>query len=362
MNLTGIRRIQSLDGPVLITGHTGFKGAWLKLLLEKLQIDQIGLSLKPDLESLFSKLAFQPLNHDEIGDINDFKSCLLFFQSHQPSVVIHLAAQPLVLESYKQPIDTFQTNVMGTANILECARRTSSVKVVLVSTTDKVYENLNTSRPFSEEDNLKGKDPYSASKVGTESVINAWRNISKIESGPNISAARAGNVIGGGDFAKDRLIPDLVRGTIKNQDVMIRNSRSNRPWQHALDPLFGYLQLINTLLDGVDVPAMNFGPNGFNLSVAEVVNLFSTKSAVKPNVVFEDNGTSNSLEAETLYLDATFSKNLLNWTPKWTQEEAVISTAKWWDNVLNKGMTAREACLLDIEELLLAPEEQPNFS
>lgn len=362
MNLTGINRVKSLDGPILVTGHTGFKGAWLKLLLERLEIDQIGLSLEPLTDSLFNRIGFHSLRQDETGDINDFNSCFRFFTKYRPSVVIHLAAQPLVLESYKRPIDTFQTNVMGTANILECARRTSSVEAVLVSTTDKVYENNKSSKPFREVDNLKGKDPYSASKVATESVINAWRNISKIEKGPNISAARAGNVIGGGDFAKDRLIPDLVRGHLSNQDVLIRNSMSNRPWQHVLDPLSGYLQLVNALLEGIDVPAMNFGPNGTNLSVGEVVSIFSSNSPLTPKVVFEDKGVQMPLEAETLYLDPGFSKKLLNWIPQWSQEEAVVSTARWWDNILNNDMTAKEACLLDIQELLLAPEVKPNFT
>jgi CDP-glucose 4,6-dehydratase len=359
VNHTGIERVKSLDGPLLVTGHTGFKGAWLKLLLERLNIYQIGLSLKPEDDSLFIKLDFQSRKDDEIGDINDFESCLRLFSKYKPSAVIHLAAQPLVLESFKNPVYTFQTNVLGTANILECARRTSSVKAVLVSTTDKVYENLNDSKRFRESDNLKGKDPYSASKVATESVINAWRNISKIESGPNISAARAGNVIGGGDFANDRLIPDLVRGYMKGEEVLIRNSESSRPWQHVLDPISGYLKLLDALLDNNDVPAMNFGPKGSNLSVGEVVSIFSNESSFKPKVIYQKRTSSDPLESETLFLDASFSERSLSWTPNWSQENAVTSTARWWDNVLNKGMSAREACLLDVEQLLLANTMHP---
>ena len=208
------KRLRELPGPILITGHTGFKGTWLTFLLERLNVPVIGLSLEPEKDSLFDRAKRTGVIPEAFIDIREFHAISRFISEHQPSAVIHMAAQPLVLQSYKTPRETFETNVMGTANVLDAAFKTNSVEAVVVVTTDKVYRNDNSGQSFVETDPLAGKDPYSASKVGTESVVAAWQQIAKISGGPKVISVRAGNVIGGGDWAEDRLMPDLIRGLV----------------------------------------------------------------------------------------------------------------------------------------------------
>jgi CDP-glucose 4,6-dehydratase len=258
-----------------------------------------------------------------------------------------MAAQPLVLFSYENPTKTFETNVMGTVNVLEGSFSSNKVETVVVVTTDKVYENKNFGRRFVESDSIAGKDPYSASKVGTEAAVAAWTQISRIHGGPTVITARAGNVIGGGDFAKDRIIPDIVRGIIQGSEVEIRNPNSTRPWQHALDPIVGYLL---AAIDGTDRRepfSVNFGPKDPSLPVREVV-----KSAEK---IFGDQlklrypkESVNSLESQLLDLDSTWAKLNLNWSPARSQTEAIKDTFLWWDAVLASKMSALEACAVDI--------------
>jgi CDP-glucose 4,6-dehydratase len=213
------------------------------------------------------------------------KFLCVWIKKNKPSVIIHLAAQPLVLESYKNPKYTFEVNVIGTSNVLEAAFKTNSTEVVLISTTDKVYENNNSGKIFSESDPLKGKDPYSASKVAAENVIYAWREIRVKNGGPALLTARAGNIIGGGDLSKNRLIPDLVRAFNSNSKLVIRNPSSSRPWQHVLDPLSGYLLMIDNAINGDNLEVLNFGPVDKSMKVKEVVKIAS-KNWVNNSLTF----------------------------------------------------------------------------
>jgi len=341
----------SLDGPILITGHTGFKGTWLTLLLEKLGINAIGYSLPPIQDSLYERSNRLGAIPELFADIRDLNQVEKFLATHKPSAIIHLAAQPLVLESYKTPLDTFETNVMGTANILSAASNNSSIRAVVAATTDKVYRNDNLGKPFTETDPLSGKDPYSASKVGSEAAIAAWQNISKLTSGPKIAAVRAGNVIGGGDWAENRIMPDLVRGFISKQPIQIRNPNSTRPWQHVLDPLHGYLLTLQCLLEGSSVDSINFGPSEKSLEVREVVNISLTEWSNFPPelVVFEDQ--LSLAESQILELSSAKAQKDLGWKESWTQEEAVVSTMRWWRQVHQDGLPAEEACKIDIAQL-----------
>jgi CDP-glucose 4,6-dehydratase len=241
---------------------------------------------------------------------------------------------------------------MGTVNTLSAAFATPSVKAVGVITTDKVYRNDNSCRSFKESDALAGKDPYSASKVGAESAVSAWQQISKISGGPHVVAFRAGNVIGGGDWAEDRLIPDLVKAFSANQKITLRNPNSTRPWQHVLDPLAGYLAAIEKMLSGVHIEAMNFGPDSRSLSVERIAEV---SAQVWPNDVSIDSSRGNELgsaEAQSLDLDSRLAREILGWSPYWSQEEAVVSSIKWWDKVINQQVSPQVACSTDIDLLL----------
>ena len=352
MELALRKRLSDLPGPILITGHTGFKGTWLTLLLEELGVPTIGYSLAPEVDSLFSRANRTGSIPEVFKDVRDFDNLNDFITSHQPSAIIHLAAQPLVLESYKTPRATFATNVMGTVNLLDSAFSCSSVKAIVVVTTDKVYRNGNLGLAFVESDPLAGKDPYSASKVGTEAAVAAWQQIAKISGGPKIAAARAGNVIGGGDWADNRLLPDLVKSFSAGNQLMVRNPDSTRPWQHVLDPLNGYLHLLVSILDESGITAVNFGPESKSLSVLEVVEIAKDRWPSKTEVEFIANGNSKGAEAQSLELDAEFARKSLNWASRWKQEEAVKATVDWWNMVINEGVNPTVACRKDIDYLL----------
>jgi CDP-glucose 4,6-dehydratase len=343
------KRLRSLEGPILITGHTGFKGTWLTLLLEELEIPVVGYSLPPTQGSLFERAKRKGKILEEFGDIQNLIQFSGFLSRTQPVVIIHMAAQPLVLESYKTPLATFETNVMGTVNVLQSAFASKSVKAICVTTTDKVYRNDNSGRRFVESDALEGKDPYSASKVGTEAVVAAWQQIGKMGQSPKLISVRAGNVIGGGDWSADRLIPDLVRGYVSSSEVQIRNPSSSRPWQHVLDPLRGYLLAIEHLLKGDTQPSFNFGPDGESLTVAEIVSIMKVEwpNAFKVKLLTE---ATEKIEATALGLNSDAAKEKLNWTPLFSQEEAVRRTAQWWRRVLDEGMDPSTAVEMDINE------------
>jgi CDP-glucose 4,6-dehydratase len=333
---------------VLITGHTGFKGAWLTLLLEKLGIEVCGVSLNPDCDSLYSRLGRTGKIQEAFIDIRNYEALSGAVAEFKPNVVFHLAAQPLVLESYAKPLETFETNVMGTVNLLDISFKQSTVELVSVITTDKVYKNLNLGKKFKEEDSLGGKDPYSASKVGTEAAVAAWRQLREHKDGPKLLALRAGNVIGGGDFAEARLLPDLIRGFLSGNAIEIRNPESTRPWQHVLDPLAGYVMASNYVLNGNGADAFNFAPDGESLSVKAVAEI--AQKTWGEDSKLEVIPSNASLEAATLQLDSNLAKEVLGWRPKWSQEEAVESTVRWWKKVLQQETSPVDACESDLTE------------
>jgi CDP-glucose 4,6-dehydratase len=346
-----MQNLKALSAPVLLTGHTGFKGTWLSLLLNQLEIDYFGVSLEAETDSLYHRLNRPDLFPGVISDIRNLSALNQLFSKVQPAVVIHMAAQPLVLKSYGEPRETFEINVIGTANILEAAFNTSSVKVVLVITTDKVYRNENSGKRFKESDPLFGKDPYSLSKVGAEAASSAWRQISETSGGPKVIVARAGNVVGGGDFAKDRIIPDIIRGVVGNQAVTIRNPNSTRPWQHVLDPLIGYLMYIDqTLIGSLDIPALNFGPLEPSLKVQEILEI--GKVVFGERLIISHIAEEKEREALTLELDATCATQNLNWTSHWSQRKAIDATFKWWLDVIERNESAYVNCLREIDSLL----------
>ena len=351
MELTLGKRLRELPGPILITGHTGFKGTWLTFLLERLNVPVIGLSLAPEQDCLFDRAKRTGVIPEEFMDIRDADAVNRFMKKYQPSAVIHMAAQPLVLESYNTPRETFETNVMGTVNLLDAAFNAKSVEAIVVVTTDKVYRNDNSGWAFIETDALAGKDPYSASKVGTESAAAAWQQIAKVSGGPKVISVRAGNVIGGGDWAENRLMPDLVRGLISEDSIYIRNPLSTRPWQHVLDPLHGYLLALEAILAGTEILSLNFGPDGKSLTVKELVEVAVAEWPVNTAIEFGNEKQINNVEAENLQLDSSSAKDFLAWKPIWSQYEAVTSTIRWWKST-TKYNNFTQSCQIDIEYLI----------
>ena len=345
-------RLRELPGPLLLTGHTGFKGTWMTLLLEHLGVSTVGYSLPPERDSLFDRANRKGAIPEIFADIRDYKVLEAFMDRHKPSTIIHMAAQPLVLKSYENPRETFDVNVMGTTNVLDIAFKKDCVQVIIVVTTDKVYKNDNSSQAFVETDPLEGKDPYSSSKVGTEAAVAAWQQISKISGGPKVVSVRAGNVIGGGDYAENRIIPDLIRGVFNNSPVEIRNPRSARPWQHVLDPIYGYLLALEKSLGESSFSNLNFGPSGKNLSVLEIVEM-SARFFPQVTMLSTLKGIpSTFMEAIFLDLDSSLSQQVLNWTPHWNQEEAAIATFEWWRRHLTGKESAEKLCVEEIRALL----------
>lgn len=345
MNLDSLR-----SGPVFVTGHTGFKGTWLVLLLESLGVKVVGYALEPEKDSLFNRVERRGKIPETFGDIRDLNLLRTAIVSASPKYVLHLAAQALVTNSYKDPLGTFDTNVMGTANLLEACRGISTIEKIGVVTTDKVYENHGTGRAFKESDPLGADDPYSASKVASEAVVRAWRTLYSVESNSKIISLRAGNVIGGGDFALNRLLPDIVKSKYESKEIIIRYPDSTRPWQHALDPLFGYLTALTVSNDNPlqEATAFNFGPESESLSVREVLEISKQHWNGALNISY---GFSKPLqyEATRLDLDSQLSRNSLGWNAIWNQEESVIRTLSWWDSVISCENTSLEACQKDID-------------
>ncbi len=312
----------------------------MSFLLEHLNVPVVGYSLPPEKDSLFSRTQRKGAIPEIFADIRDYEALEQFVDLHKPSTIIHMAAQPLVLKSYQNPRETFDVNVMGTVNVLDIAFKKNFVQAVIVVTTDKVYRNDNSGKSFVESDALEGKDPYSASKVGTEAVVSAWQQIARLTDGPNVASVRAGNVIGGGDFAEDRLIPDLVRGLLTESVVEIRNPESTRPWQHVLDPMRGYLLALELLLSENSFDSLNFGPKeNENVNVREVVDIFKSSFQASTNEKYEfstkEIKSVNGLEASLLTIDSTKSKHILNWESLWSTQTAVQRTGNWWGKVMS---------------------------
>ena len=351
MELALGQRLRELQGPLLLTGHTGFKGTWMTFLLEHLGVPLIGYSLPSEKESLFDRASRTGAIPEVFADIRDYQNLEKFIDEHKPSTIIHMAAQPLVLESYENPRETFDVNIMGTVNVLDIAFKKEFIKAIIVVTTDKVYRNDNSKRAFVETDPLEGKDPYSASKVGTEAAIAAWQQIARESGGPSLVSVRAGNVIGGGDFAKNRIIPDIIRGVMTSNPIEIRNPESTRPWQHVLDPCKGYVMTLEKSLTNCIHANLNFGPNDENLTVREVTQI---AKPYFPNLELNFGATRlfQSRESTHLNLDSSLSLEFLNWSPSFTQEAAVKTSFAWWRKVLNDEASILELCREDVRNSL----------
>lgn len=349
MSLNDFSMLKSLEGPLLITGHTGFKGTWLTYLLNELEIPCFGISLPADADSMYNRLNRFGKIPEQFIDIRNRWHVNDLISDVKPSVIVHLAAQPLVLKSYEQPVETFETNVMGTAHVLDAAIKTNTVQAIGVVTTDKVYLNENTGHAFTEDSPLGGKDPYSASKVGTEQVLSAWRSITSPSNSPAVISMRAGNVVGGGDFSENRLIPDLIRGFLYSEKVVVRNPLSTRPWQHVLDPLYGYLLQIEATLQGQQAEILNFAPMENSLSVDDIVKIFKSKI---PSLKTELIPSINNL-GESILLDLNPSRAIqtLGWTPKFTQKEAIELTIDWWISEMQNPGSERRTILEVIKYL-----------
>ena len=317
---------------VLVTGHTGFKGAWLCLWLERLGATVSGLALAPQTEpSLYELLSPWPKQSHRTIDIRNVLELQNAVRDAAPEVIFHLAAQSLVRTSYRDPLETFATNVMGTLHVLLAARDVPGVKAVVVATTDKVYENDSSGKAFHEHDPLGGKDPYSASKACAELLTFSFRESFLRGRRPAVATVRAGNVIGGGDWSDDRLVPDVVRAVSKGQKVALRYPHAVRPWQHVLDPLSGYLVLAEQLVSNpADMPgALNFGPDsGHWLTVAQVADVVS--QALGAGSSWELAPGKPLPEAATLTLSSDLAKDALGWAPKLSMRETVSWTADWY--------------------------------
>ena len=322
---------------IFLTGHTGFKGSWLALWLAELGASVTGFSLEPPSSpSLFEAAEVANGMRSLKGDIRDANLLRAAIHSTAPEIVIHLAAQSLVRLSYHDPLATFETNVMGTANLLEAVRGCGSVRAVVVITSDKCYENQEWIWPYREDDRLGGYDPYSSSKACAELVVSSYRNsffpIARYtEHGVAIATARAGNVIGGGDWATDRLIPDIIRGFANGEVVSIRNPHAIRPWQHVLEPLRGYLMLAEQLYhDGVAFSGgWNFGPKYADVRPVEWM-VRRMASLWEPGAIFSVDGGMHPHEANMLKLDWSKAASELNWEPVFSLERAVELTVDWY--------------------------------
>ena len=360
---------------VLLTGHTGFKGSWMSLWLERLSADVTGYSLAPPTTpSLFETAAVATGMRSITGDVSDLAHLKQAMAESKPEIVFHMAAQSLVRVSYEDPILTYQTNVMGTANLLEAARTTDSVRAIVVITTDKCYENRDWVWGYREIDRLGGHDPYSNSKACAELVVSAYRDSFFEARGSNahpvaLASARAGNVIGGGDWARDRLIPDAIRSFAEGKSLKIRNPQATRPWQHVLEPLRGYLMLAQSLYEQGSAFAggWNFGPKPGDAQpvrwiVDRIVSSWSSPAA------WEVDGGEHPHEAQMLQLDWSKAAQQLGWRPALDLSDALALTIDWYRDFLG-GKGAREKCLDQIaaycakadRELPQAPATQKNL-
>lgn len=330
----------------LITGHTGFKGAWLALLLQERGHRVSGISLEPIKDSLFNHVNLAAtLENDIRCDIRDTAKLSSLFREINPDVVIHLAAQSLVRESYMNPRVTFEVNVMGTLNVLGASQPLSDLKAQLIITTDKVYKNTNKKSGYIETEQLGGQDPYSASKAMADIATQSW--LSSFENPPT-AIARAGNVIGGGDVCSDRLIPDLVNSYSIGSTPKLRAPNSIRPWQHVLDCLNGYLMLVDSIIGDNSAGAWNFGPvENQSKTVSDVANIAGAIWAVKTS--WENDFGNHPHEASTLVLNSDKARTLLGWSDKLSFEESVEWTTNWYKNVY-AGADPLEETLKNIRE------------
>lgn len=327
------------NSKVLITGHTGFKGSWLSIWLNHLGAEVIGIALDPKTEKdLFILTGLAGKMTDYREDIRNLNRINKIFQKENPEIVFHLAAQALVLSGYENPVTTFETNITGTVNILEACRNTESVKQVIIVTTDKVYENKEQLTGYKEHDPMGGYDPYSASKAGaemvTQSYLRSFFSPGYVSgSGKSVATARAGNVIGGGDWSLNRIVPDCIRSLEENKPIIVRNPDAIRPWQHVLDPLCGYLLLAFRMSDDPQKysGAWNFGPEAEGM--VSVKDLVETIISYWGKGNWEESGNDKKLhEAGNLRLNINKSKKILGWGPIFDFDESVEMTIDWYKN------------------------------
>ncbi len=318
------------DKRVFVTGHTGFKGSWLCKILSNLGATVTGYSLNPPTNpSLFEVANIDKDINSVIGDIRDLASLKAAFDEAQPEIVLHLAAQPIVRDSYKDPVYTYETNVMGTVNILECVRNSNCVKSFLNVTTDKVYLNKEWAWGYRENEELDGYDPYSNSKSCSELVTHSYKSSFFADGEIAISTARAGNVIGGGDFANDRIIPDCVRAALKKEDIIVRNPFSTRPYQHVLEPLYAYLMIAaKQYEDGNFAGYYNVGPDDVDcFQTGALVDLFVSKWGEGMKWINRYDGGPH--EANFLKLDCSKLKSTFDWKPRWNLDKAIEMVVEW---------------------------------
>jgi len=338
---------------VLLTGHTGFKGSWLSLWLQSMGAELKGLALEPPTTpSLFLEAKVAQGMASQIGDIRDYDTVLKAVADFKPEIVTHMAAQPLVRYSYKNPIETYATNVMGTVHLLEAIRQTGTAKVVVNVTTDKCYENKEWVWGYREDEPMGGFDPYSSSKGCSELVTSAYRRSYFAETGIALASARAGNVIGGGDWAEDRLVPDILRAFENKQPVVIRNPNSTRPWQHVLEPLSGYLALAEKLWHEPKAYAegWNFGPRDED---AKPVGWLVKRMASKwgDGATWRIDSGDHPHEAHYLKLDISKAKQRLLWAPRWGLDTALDRIVEWHQSWLAKE-DVRLLCLDQIKQFI----------
>ena len=322
---------------VFVTGHTGFKGTWLIIFLNLLKAKTFGYSLRSPKISIFNQTkCFNMLNKNYYSNINDFKTLKKKLETVKPQIVFHLAAQPLVSNSYENPLKTFTTNVIGTLNLLEAIRKIQSIKSVVIITTDKVYKIKKKNLPFLENDELGGNDPYSASKASTELVVNSYiKSFFSENQKIKISTARSGNVIGGGDYSKNRIMPDIINSINTQKKLIIRNPRHIRPWQHVIEPIFGYLTLAEFLYKKKNLnhgDSWNFGPKNDNfINVQKLIDKVSKTKKLK-KVLIKKN---NYFETKILKLNSKKAKKYLKWQQKWDIDKTILKIIEWNESFKN---------------------------
>ncbi len=327
---------------ILITGHTGFKGSWMCQLLHMAGADVTGYALQaPTDPSLFALCGVADNIHSVTGDVRDLAHMQEVFASCQPEIVIHMAAQPLVRESYQNPVYTYETNVMGTVNVLECVRSTPGIRSFLNVTTDKVYKNKEWEWGYRENEELNGYDPYSNSKSCSELVTSSYQNSFFADSDTAISTARAGNVIGGGDFAADRIIPDCIRAAQAGTDIVVRNPYSTRPYEHVLEPVTAYLKIAQAQYEDKSFAgSYNVGPDETDcLTTGELVTLFCEKwnKLTGSCVQWINRYDGGPHEANFLKLDCSRLKKTLGWSPRWDAKTAIEKVVEWSDVYFKQG-------------------------
>lgn len=342
---------------IFVTGHTGFTGSWVTIWLARLGADVFGYSLPPETHpNLFESAGLNDIVPGTFGDIRDFESLFESMTEFKPDLVLHLAAQPLVRRSYRIPRETFDVNAQGTANVLEAARKIKSVKGILCITTDKVYKNNETGRPFKEDDELGGQDPYSASKSAAEIIIASYRDSFQetLGDGPFIAVARGGNIVGGGDWSEDRLIPDYVRAFQSGSPIELRYPDATRPWQHVLALAEGYLTILTGLIGKKPekfAKAFNLGP--IEKESVSVSSVLAQMQEFLPGVTVVKH-VPELHEAGQLALDSTLASQTFGWNPNWNTSQVIEKTAEWYRLFIAGEKSAFELCEEHIDSWLAA--------